>query len=718
ALVLRPDCSRGGGDAEIQLSQPGSGGPQRVQFADLNGLDSISCAYSDDGGDTFHDLPAFVLSGNPVPGSACNEGGTVPPTCQTVPPPTNTCGTLGTDRQWIAVWPKADQPGGTTDHLYMTFDTGDQPPSGDAAIYSNDNGNTWTAACTTLTGPSCLGGANGVGSRPGPLVINPTLLNTVTGTANVVGGTYPTLYEFMGTSSNGTEVNISCDGGQTWSNVATSNGQVGSTTDDFVVGGIDQNGEVYTAYSVANGSSPWRVWFAHSTDSKQVGDCSQAIPGAGRWSSPTALTGPPSTSDGVGPTPVPGQTYAVMPWLTAGSAGRIDLVYYGTSAGVGLSPDSQAATWYLHMAQSLDGGATWTDEQASETPMHVKSICFSGIGCTAQTPPGGDRNLLDFFQVKLDSHGRAIIIYTDDNNTAACAPTCSPGIGLISSVQQASGPSLYGGSVPSITNGLSQSLDVRTAGANADVTDPTGDAVLANPGHNIQGTPVPAADITDLKVCTTHTTACPVANTAPNTLSFLFTVASLSGGPGSAVVTANGSTSANWLVTWRTNNDLWFAQAVTDPAGTLTCTYGRPQSIFNDGEPKAVEYIGNPEAMHLPATSCLANNTANTIEIDVPMDSISGLATASELYGLTGWTGNATAALPATVCQTAPGGTDCSGALGFFNNIDETAPLDVLLSGSQTVTPEVPSAPLLIGLGALAVLGGGYLRRWRRSSAL
>jgi len=739
AVSLRPDCSRGGGDSEIQLSAPmASSTQQTVQFEDLNGLDSISCAYSTDGGDTFHDLTAFTISGNPVPGTACDEGGTVPATCQTFPPPTGTCGSLGTDRQWVQVWPKADQPSGTSDILYMTFDTGDQPPNGDAAIYSTDNGQHWTAACTTTTGSSCVGGPSGVGSRPGPMVINPTLVNTVTGVAGVVSGSYPTLYEFMGTSSNGSEVNISCDGGQTWSHIATSNGQAGGTTNDFVAGAMDSTGELYTAYTVSNSPNPWRVWFAHSTDTAgttKVGDCSVPVQGD-KWSTPAPLTGGPSAADAVTTTPIPSENYAVMPWIVAGSAGRVDLAYYGTTSPIGLSPDSGAATWFMHMAQTLDGGGTWTDETATETPMHVKSICFSGILCSAMTPPGGDRNLLDFFEVKLDSTGRAVIIYADDNNTAACASTCSPGIGLVSEVQQAGGPSLFGtGNVPALTNGLqTQSIngDVRQAGVNADVADPTSaaDAVLATTGHNIQGTNVPALDITDLKVCTTASVACPVTNTHGNTLSFLFTLSSLSGGLSSAV--AGNHTGALWLVTWRWNNDLWFAQASFSSSGGMTCLAGRPLSVYNDGEPKAVEYINNPETTPLAGSAC--TTTGNRIEIDVPESNVGGVGTTSDtttnhvLYGLTGWTGDQAATLPVTVCAadgvnpTTDTCTSSAGqsntSVGFFDNADETAPLDVSVATPSPATPESPAVPLIVGLGLLAGAGVVYVRGRRQARAL
>ena len=330
-----------------------------------------------------------------------------------------------------------------------------------------------------------------------------------------------------------------------------------------------------------------------------------------------------------------------------------------------------------------------------------------------------------------------MIIYTDDNNSAGCAPTCSPGIGLISELQQATGPSLFAGAgggsgqVPGLSNGLQlQSLngDVRQADFNAEVTDPVGDAVSASPGHNIQGNPVPALDITDLKVCTMASGSCPVTNTNTADLAFLFTVHDLSGGLSSAVTGAH--TGAVWLVTWRWNNDLWFAQASTDASGTaLSCQAGRPLSIFNDGEPKAVEYTatGNSEATTLPGNGCKDSTTANTIEIDVPVSAIgnvgaSGDTTNHELYGLTGWTGESTATLPATTCAASASNPvndtvdTCSGALGFFDNVDETAPLDVLTSFPNVVAPEAPAVPLLIGLGALAA-GAVLLVRRRRPAA-
>jgi hypothetical protein len=684
ANLLRPDCSRGGGDAEVELGTAQSGNPQTVQFTDLNGLDTISCAYSTNGGDTFNDIETNP-STNTAQGQACNlnTGGN---TGAVTNPP-------GTDRPWMAVWPASDN-GTASDKLYMVYDTGETPPGGDASIYSNDGGQTWNTGCTTLTLTSCVGGSGAVGSRPGPLLINPTLTNTI------LGVTYPTLYEFMGTSNNGTEVNISCDGGQTWSNVQIGSGMAGSTTNDFVAGAIDSAGNLYSAWSVNGGSGTWATYYSHSSDgagTPGVGNCSAAVPGD-HWTTPVAINGSGTTVSNAS-----NVTYAVMPWITAGDPGRVDIVYYGSTAS-GISPQSTPADWFLRMAQTtngLDANPVFSDVQATESPMHTSSICFNGIGCTGT----GDRNLLDFFQVKPDPvTGRAVIIFTDDNNSAQGPTTVGfNGAGIISEVQQASGSSLYAsiGSVPPLpASGLGQSTDQRN-----EVTAPAGDAELAGAAHNLVGTKVPAADITDLKV----------VNKDANTLAFIFTVRDLSGGPASAVVTPH--TGANWLATWHWNNDLWFAQATTDATGTVKYIAGRPLSIYNDGEPKALQYTtdGNSEATTVTGGYDTAHNT---IEIDVPLSAIGGVDTAGDttdhvLRGLTGWTGADNAAVSSSTIPD----TTFSGPVAFFDNIDQTAPIDVNLAAPAASTPEAPSIPLLAGLGGLAVAGGAALRRRRRRAA-
>jgi hypothetical protein len=77
------------------------------------------------------------------------------------------------------------------------------------------------------------------------------------------------------------------------------------------------------------------------------------------------------------------------------------------------------------MAQTLDNGATFAQRLVSSTPNHVGVICTSGTGCAP-----GTRNLLDLFEVAIDSSGRAGIIYTDDTITTDASGNKLPQIVL------------------------------------------------------------------------------------------------------------------------------------------------------------------------------------------------------------------------------------------------------------------------------------------------
>ncbi len=112
---------------------------------------------------------------------------------------------------------------------------------------------------------------------------------------------------------------------------------------------------------------------------------------------------------------------AVFPWLAAYN-GTIDLVYYATNTS-----DTSSAVWNVYLAQTTDGGATFTQSLVSNLPNHVGVICFGGTSC-----PPGTRNLLDLFQVAIDpQNGKAAIIYTDDTISTTSSSTgsfsCFPG---------------------------------------------------------------------------------------------------------------------------------------------------------------------------------------------------------------------------------------------------------------------------------------------------
>ena len=103
--------------------------------------------------------------------------------------------------------------------------------------------------------------------------------------------------------------------------------------------------------------------------------------------------------------------------LRLNRAGRIDIVYYGTSYfKAGTPPDSypNSAAWYVYMAQNVNAttaGSSFTQVQA--TPIvHYGGVCEGGISCT------GNRDLYDDFGVAANPHtGLASIVYSDDQYT-------------------------------------------------------------------------------------------------------------------------------------------------------------------------------------------------------------------------------------------------------------------------------------------------------------
>jgi hypothetical protein len=143
-----------------------------------------------------------------------------------------------------------------------------------------------------------------------------------------------------------------------------------------------------------------------------------------------------------------GSYTTVFPWLVAGARGRIDIVYYGTSAA-GPSPEEvpQTSKWRVWMAQSLNAHSDNPNfTEVRTTPvMHQGSICTSGLGCEP-----GTRDLLYYFQIDVDRQGLANIAYTDNDNTPPDPGNLDdpddddPHQEWITFVQQKGGKRLYG----------------------------------------------------------------------------------------------------------------------------------------------------------------------------------------------------------------------------------------------------------------------------------
>ncbi len=113
-----------------------------------------------------------------------------------------------------------------------------------------------------------------------------------------------------------------------------------------------------------------------------------------------------------------GVKHAAFPRVGAGDPDRAAVAFLGTDyAGGGAFDDdpSWPGVWYLYIAETFDGGTTWTTVNATPNdPVQRGTICIHGLDCV-----NGTRNLLDFNGSDVDKQGRFYVAYTD-GCTGAC----------------------------------------------------------------------------------------------------------------------------------------------------------------------------------------------------------------------------------------------------------------------------------------------------------
>jgi hypothetical protein len=103
--------------------------------------------------------------------------------------------------------------------------------------------------------------------------------------------------------------------------------------------------------------------------------------------------------------------------VIAGDKGRVAYAFLGsTTAG---DPEQTAfkGYWYLYVALTYDGGATWTVQNLTPgDPVQRGCIYLAGTG---DCPSPEKRNLYDFMDITADKDGRVLIGYAD-----GCTGTC------------------------------------------------------------------------------------------------------------------------------------------------------------------------------------------------------------------------------------------------------------------------------------------------------
>ena len=156
------------------------------------------------------------------------------------------------------------------------------------------------------------------------------------------------------TSSSALFVSRSADNGTTWTTATVDNSTSHGNLFDPVKVGDD--GTVYVSWSDEH-----NVFLAHSTDQGQ------------HWSPPVQVNGAESQ-------------VALFPWLEAGSAGRVAVVWYGTDH----TSNDNAADWRVYSAITLNATATnplFHRAEVSDHVVHSGNISLGGLGVDTPVTP-------------------------------------------------------------------------------------------------------------------------------------------------------------------------------------------------------------------------------------------------------------------------------------------------------------------------------------------
>jgi hypothetical protein len=224
--------------------------------------------------------------------------------------------------------------------------------------------------------------------------------------------------------------------------ISVSNQAVTAFTPHQAVGNTSIYGH-WPAISIDSAGTIYVVWDTNDRQNGASGGCSGALAPAPNsimlaytkdlgktWSKPIVVAHP--------------GTRVFWPWIAAGDAGKVSVVWYQTETQDG-EPDLDCQPGHVHAMEATILGATGKAPQkwivdAAGRPVHIGQVCQGGTTCVAT---GQDRRLGDYFTNALDSRGCVLIATGDtrlsDPLTGGPYPTSRPLF-----LRQNGGPSLIG----------------------------------------------------------------------------------------------------------------------------------------------------------------------------------------------------------------------------------------------------------------------------------
>src|SRR5581483_8208205 len=462
------------------------------------------------------------------------------------------CGTSpGADRQWLAVYdpapgtPHQSAYSGATPLVYLEFNN---VVSGASWNMSTDGVNYTNAIAGASPGSETS--YSPFGPDGYPAIDQQTGKVFQTAGASNPDGTFDLLLNIGTPDASGQLTFLDAPGGPGLIHVADN--LKGSPDDLFTVASMDTGRNLIVGWGLApsdGNPAEWQIFVSAAS----------AASGWKKWTKPIQVSdGSTGTGDAVN----------IMPWLQAGGPGRADAVWYGSDKSV--DPSSQnGQSWNVFMAQTVfpvdsRGGVTGAAPsiqlvKVSPHPMHYGGICLAGTNCIESQ---GNRNVADFFQVKVDRTGAAEVVY-DDTSNGLVQPGFTPtgnqtvdhaGAPVVTLARQSGGMGLYGKPVGSSS----------TATA-AGMTDPAGDAryPVIN-GQNVAGMDILGSSLAlsaDGKTLTVTTKVVNAAN------------------PLATAAAITGTTLLQYVTRWQMGNTIYYAAAANNAANQPSFYAGAAQSV-------------------------------------------------------------------------------------------------------------------------------------------